>query len=282
MMLPRMMQGASEPSDSPTEDRQTMDVELSLQGAIATLSLNRPEKLNALTPDMLTMLIEHLDRIERDPAIRAVILTGAGRAFCAGADIKGSGAAPPQMNVSHARQSMAVYQQIALRLYNLDKPVIAAVRGVAVGIAWSYALCADLLLVSDTAQFIPAFLMRATLPEGGMVHLLARHCGEFRAKEIMYLNRNLTGQEAFECGLANRVVEDEKLMQVAEDLAAELAAMPTFSVGLTKQLFRSNAGTMEEFLVQELNAVALAVNSEDAAEGRLAAREKRTPAFKGR
>ncbi|TDY27018.1 enoyl-CoA hydratase [Paraburkholderia sp. BL6665CI2N2] len=259
-----------------------MDVELSLQGAIATLSLNRPEKLNALTPDMLTMLIEHLDRIERDPAIRAVILTGAGRAFCAGADIKGSGAAPPQMSVLHARQSMAVYQQIALRLYNLNKPVIAAVRGVAVGIAWSYALCADLLLVSDTAQFIPAFLMRATLPEGGMVHLLARHCGEFRAKEIMYLNRKLTGKEAFECGLANRVVEDEKLMQVAEDLAAELAAMPTFSIGLTKQLFRSSAGTMEEFLVQELNAVALAVNSEDAAEGRLAAREKRTPAFKGR
>jgi 2-(1,2-epoxy-1,2-dihydrophenyl)acetyl-CoA isomerase len=259
-----------------------MDVEFSLQGAVATVCLNRPEKLNALTPDMLTMLVEHLDRIERDPEIRAVVLTGAGRAFCAGADIKGSGAAPPQMSVSHARQSMAVYQQVALRLYNLDKPVVAAVRGVAVGIAWSYALCADLLLVSDTAQFIPAFLMRATLPEGGMVHLLARHCGEFRAKEIMYLNRKLTAQEALACGLASRVVEDAKLMQVVGELAAELAAMPTFSIGLTKQLFRANAGSMEEFLAQELNSVALAVNSEDAAEGRLAAREKRTPTFKGR
>jgi 2-(1,2-epoxy-1,2-dihydrophenyl)acetyl-CoA isomerase len=259
-----------------------MDVEFSLQGAVATVCLNRPEKLNALTPDMLTMLMEHLDCIERDPEIRAVILTGAGRAFCAGADIKGSGAAPPPMSVLRARQSMAVFQQIALRLYNLDKPVVAAVRGVAVGIAWSYALCADLLLVSDTAQFIPAFLMRATLPEGGMVHLLARHCGEFRAKEIMYLNRKLTGQEALACGLANRVVDDDKLMQAAEELAVELAAMPTFSIGLTKQLFRSNAGSMEEYLVQELNSVALAVNSEDAAEGRLAAREKRTPKFKGR
>ncbi|RKE39143.1 2-(1,2-epoxy-1,2-dihydrophenyl)acetyl-CoA isomerase [Paraburkholderia sp. BL23I1N1] len=259
-----------------------MDVEFSLQGAVATVCLNRPEKLNALTPDMLTMLMAHLDRIERDPEIRAVILTGAGRAFCAGADIRGSGAAPPPMSVSHAHQSMAVFQQIALRLYNLDKPVVAAVRGVAVGIAWSYALCADLLLASDTAQFIPAFLMRATLPEGGMVHLLARHCGEFRAKEIMYLNRKLTAQEALACGLANRVVEDDKLMQASEELAAELAAMPTFSIGLTKQLFRSNAGSMEEFLVQELNSVALAVNSEDAAEGRLAAREKRTPTFKGR
>jgi 2-(1,2-epoxy-1,2-dihydrophenyl)acetyl-CoA isomerase len=115
-----------------------------------------------------------------------------------------------------------------------------------------------------------------------MVHLLARHCGEFRAKEIMYLNRKLTSQEALACGLANRVVDDDKLMQAAEELAVELAAMPTFSIGLTKQLFRSNAGSMEEYLVQELNSVALAVNSEDAAEGRLAAREKRTPKFKGR
>lgn len=98
----------------------------------------------------------------------------------------------------------------------------------------------------------------------------------------MYLNRKLSGQEAFDIGLASRVVEDAKLMEAAEALAVELAAMPTFSIGLTKELFRLNAGSMEEFLAQELNAVALAVNSEDAAEGRLAAREKRTPDFKGR
>ena len=258
-----------------------MDVELLLNGPVATLRLNRPDKLNALTPAMLSLMIEHLERIEREPEIRAVILTGAGRAFCSGADIKGTVPALPQ-SVANARASFAVYQQIALKLYNLNKPVVAAVRGVAVGIAWSYALCADQLIVSDTAQFIPAFLMRATLPEGGMVHLLARHCGEFRAKEIMYLNRKLSGQAAFDIGLASRVVEDAKLMEAAEALAAELAAMPTVSIGLTKELFRLNAGSMEEFLVQELNAVALAVNSEDAAEGRLAAREKRTPDFKGR
>ncbi|MEX3928729.1 enoyl-CoA hydratase/isomerase family protein [Paraburkholderia sp. BR10936] len=264
------------------EDPNIMDVELTLNGAVATLCLNRPEKLNALTPEMLQLILGHLDRIEQDPEIRAVILTGAGRAFCAGADIKGSGAAPPQMSVAHARASMAVYQKIALRLYNLNKPMVAAVRGVAVGIAWSFALCADQLVVSDTAQFIPAFLMRATLPEGGMVHLLARHCGEFRAKEIMYLNRRLTGQEALDMGLASHFVEDGELDAAAAKLAGELAAGPTFSLGLTKQLFRLNTASMEEFLAQELNAVALAVNSEDAAEGRLAAREKRAPAFRGR
>ena len=270
-----------ESTDYNLEDPTIMDVELLLNGPVATLRLNRPDKLNALTPAMLALMIEHLERIEREPEIRAVILTGAGRAFCSGADIKGTGPALPQ-SVANARASFAVYQQIALKLYNLNKPVVAAVRGVAVGIAWSYALCADQLIVSDTAQFIPAFLMRATLPEGGMVHLLARHCGEFRAKEIMYLNRKLSGQEAFDIGLASRVVEDAKLMEAAEALAVELAAMPTFSIGLTKELFRLNAGSMEEFLAQELNAVALAVNSEDAAEGRLAAREKRTPDFKGR
>ncbi|WP_028222463.1 enoyl-CoA hydratase/isomerase family protein [Paraburkholderia oxyphila] len=258
-----------------------MDIEFRLNGAVATLCLNRPEKLNALTPEMLTLMLDHLDRIEQDAEIRAVILTGAGRAFCAGADIKGSGAAPKQMSVAHARASMAFYQKVALRLYNLNKPVVAAVRGAAVGIAWTFALCADQLVVGDTAQFIPAFLMRATLPEGGMVHLLARHCGEFRAKEIMYLNRKLTGKEAFDLGLASHYVEDAQLNERSEHLAAELAAMPTFSIGLTKQLFRSNAATMEEFLAQELNAVALAVNSDDAAEGRLASREKRAPAFRG-
>ena len=102
-----------------------MDVELTLNGSIATLSLNRPEKLNALTPEMLELILGYLDRIERDPEIRAVIFTGAGRAFCAGADIKGSGAAPTQMSVVHARASMAVYQKIALRLYNLNKPMIS-------------------------------------------------------------------------------------------------------------------------------------------------------------
>ncbi|MCP3710510.1 enoyl-CoA hydratase-related protein [Paraburkholderia sp. CNPSo 3274] len=263
------------------EDPNIMDVELTLNGAVATLCLNRPEKLNALTPEMLELILGHLDRIEQDAEIRAVVLTGAGRAFCAGADIKGSGAAPAQMSVAHARASMAIYQKIALRLYNLNKPMVAAVRGVAVGIAWSFALCADQLIVSDTAQFIPAFLMRATLPEGGMVHLLARHCGEFRAKEIMYLNRRLTGKEALDTGLASHFVEDGDLDAAASKLAGELAAGPTFSLGLTKQLFRLNTGSMEEFLAQELNAVALAVNSEDAAEGRLAAREKRAPAFRG-
>jgi 2-(1,2-epoxy-1,2-dihydrophenyl)acetyl-CoA isomerase len=258
-----------------------MDVELDINGAVATLRLNRPEKLNALTPEMLAQMLVYLEQVENNPAIRALILTGAGRAFCAGADIKGSGAAPPVMTVSHARRSLVPYQQVALRLYNLNKPVVAAVRGVSVGIAWSFALCADLLVASDTAKFIPAFLQRATVPEGGMVHLLSRLCGQYRAKEIMYLNRTLTANEALEAGLAAHVVADDALEDVAAALAAELADMPTFSIALTKQLFRANAASMEEFLATELNAVALAVNSSDATEGRLASREKRTPQFKG-
>ncbi len=258
-----------------------MDVELTITGAVATLRLNRPDKLNALTPDMLQLMLAHLEQVENDPGIRALVLTGAGRAFCAGADVKGNGTPPPPMSVSHARRSLVPYQQVALRLYNLNKPVVAAVRGVSVGIAWSFALCADQLIASDTAKFIPAFLQRATVPEGGMVHLLARLCGEYRAKEIIYLNRNLTATEALQAGLAAQVVPDDRLDEAAAGLAAELAAMPTFSIALAKQLFRANAASMEEFLVQELNAVALAVNSNDATEGRQAFREKRAPQFNG-
>ena len=258
-----------------------MDAELIVNGAVATLRLNRPDKLNAITPDMLQLLLTHLERVENDPEIRALVLTGAGRAFCAGADVKGSGAAPPEMSVSHARRSLLPYQQVALRIYNLNKPVVAAVRGACVGIAWSFALCADQLLASETAKFIPAFLQRATVPEGGMVHLLARLCGQFRAKEIMYLNRTLTAAEAHQAGLVGRLLADQDLDAAAAALAAELAAMPTFSIALTKQLFRANAAGLEEFLALELNAVALAVNSHDATEGRQASREKRTPDFKG-
>lgn len=258
-----------------------MDVELTVSGGVATLTLNRPDSLNALSPQMLELIIEHLDRVESDPQIRALIFTGAGRAFCAGADIKGSGAAPAQMSVSHARRGLVPYQQVALKLYNLNKPVVAAVRGATVGIAWAFAMCADQLIASETTKFIPAFLTRATVPEGGILHLLARHCGEFRAKEIMYLNRTLTGREALECGLVSKVVEDDQLLPLAQALAEELAAAPTFSIALTKQLFRATSGNFEAYLALELNAVALAVNSADATEGRQAFKEKRKPDFKG-
>lgn len=262
-----------------------MDVELTVDGSVATLTLNRPDSLNALTPPMLEMIIEHLDRVENDPEIRALILTGAGRAFCAGADVKGTVSGSSQgsvrMSVSHARRSLVPYQQVALKLYNLNKPVVSAVRGATVGIAWSFAMCADQLIASETTKFIPAFLARATVPEGGMLHLLARHCGEFRAKEIMYLNRTLSGLEAFEIGLASRVVKDDQLMIAAVALAQELAEAPTFSIGLAKQLFRATSGNFEAYLALELNAVALAVNSADASEGRQAFRDKRKPEFKG-
>ena len=258
-----------------------MTVDFTVDNHVATICLNRPDKLNALTAGMLDQLVDYLDRASVDPEIRSVILTGAGRAFCAGADVSGSGSPRPKMSVSYSRNSMRKWQQVALRIYNLDKPVVSAVRGAVVGVAWSFALCADMLVASDTAKFIPAFLMRATIPEGGMVHLLSKLCGEYRAKEIIYLNRRLTGAEAAEIGLATRVVPDDRLMDEAQSLAQELAAMPTFSIGLTKQLFRANAGSMEEYLALELNSVALAVNSDDALEGRTAFKEKRSPNFKG-
>lgn len=259
-----------------------MEVEFSVKHQVATICLNRPDSLNAITPVMMDLLVEYLDGIAEDAEIRAVILTGSGRAFCAGADVKGGGKPPAPNTVAGGVRGFGKWQDIARRIYNLEKPVISAVRGATVGIAWAYALCADMIVASETTKFIPAFLIRATTPEAGFVHLLAKQCGEFRAKEIIYLNQTLSGQEAAEIGLVNRLVADKELTDTAVALAEQLAAMPTFSIALTKQMFRTNAGSLEEFLGVERNCVALATNSEDSLEGRTAFAEKRKPDFKGR
>lgn len=259
-----------------------MDVELSVNNGVATICLNRPDSLNAITPGMLDDISGFLDKIAGDPEVRALVLTGNGRAFCAGADVKGSGKPPAPNTVANATRGFVTWQRIALKLYNLDIPVISAVRGATVGIAWTFVLCADMIIASETTKFIPAFLIRATIPEAGFVHLLAKKCGELKAKEILYLNRTLLADDALKMGLVNQVVADDELMNVTDALANELAAMPTFSIGLTKQLFRANSGSLEEFQALERNCVALAVNSEDSLEGRTAFGEKRKPNFKGR
>ncbi|WP_223446187.1 enoyl-CoA hydratase/isomerase family protein [Pseudomonas sp. BF-R-19] len=260
-----------------------MDVELLIEASVATVRLNRPESLNALSAESLRLLCDYADEIEANPAIRAVVLCGQGRSFCAGADIKGSGAtsAPPVMSVSYARKGMFTWQQTLLKFHNLNKPVVCAVRGHAVGIGWSLAMTSDQIIASETALFCANFLNRATVPEGGLVHVLAKNIGQLRAKEVVFSRRRVSADEASMLGLVNKVVPDDELEDQAQILARELAALPTFSVGLTKQLFRANCGSIEEFLGLELNAVALAVNSQDATEGRAAAREKRSPDFKG-
>lgn len=260
-----------------------MSVDFECADGIATIVFNRPEKLNALTAEMWEQLINHLDRCKQDDTIRSVILTGAGRGFCAGADLGAvgvEGAAGPSL--SRSLTLMKGYNEVIRRFYSLEKPVIAAVRGPVIGIAWTMALCCDWVLATKTTQFRPAFLNLAKVPEGGFQYLLARQIGQLKARDIVYRARFVSGEEAVELGLANRVVAEDSLLDEAMALAREAAGGAPMIFALTKRLFNADASSLDQFLEMELNAIAIGSNSEDALEGVAAFKEKRPPRFVGR
>ena len=260
-----------------------MSVDCSISEGVATLLFNRPEKLNALTDVMWDQLAEHLERCHSDEGVRAVLLAGAGRAFSAGADVSGEGRSwERKPGPVGSLELMDAYDAVIRSLYRLGKPTIAAVQGPAIGIGWTLALCCDWLLVSEEARFRPAFLNLAKVPEGGFVYLVTRLVGELKARDLVYRSAFVSGAEAFELGLASRLVGKEELMDEARALAREAAAAPPLSFALTKQLFQTQAGSFESFLEQERGAIALAANTEDAVEGITAFREKRPARFTGR
>ncbi|MBW8753723.1 MAG: enoyl-CoA hydratase/isomerase family protein [Sphingomonadales bacterium] len=258
-----------------------MSVEFTLADGVATILLNRPEKLNAITDAMWDQLAVHFDRCAADEAVRAVILTGAGRGFCAGADISGDGRKPRKGGLVGALDAMGDYNAVIGRLYHLDKPVIAAMRGPVVGIALTLALCCDWILVTETAKLRPVFLHLAKVPEGGIIHLMTRMIGELKTRDLIYRSRLLSGEEAVAIGLASRLVEDAGLMDEAGKLAAELAAGPPTAFALTKRLFRMPPTGFDQFVEAERTAIALAANLDDAREGMAAFREKRAAKYTG-
>lgn len=260
-----------------------MSVECSVSQGVATIVLNRPDKLNALTDAMWEQLAQHLDVCQRDDAIRAVILTGAGRGFCAGADISGQGRTKDhKTGLTGALETMSAYAAIVRRIYHLRKPTIAAVHGAAIGIAWTMALCCDWVLVAESAKFRAAFLNLAKVPEGGIVYLMSRLIGPLKARDVLYRARFVSGREAFELGLANRVVNEEMLMEEATQLAREAAAAPPLAFALTKRLFNADVASFDQFVDMELNSIAIAANTQDAVEGMAAFKEKRAARFTGR
>jgi len=258
-----------------------MSVDLSVNGAVATILFNRPDKLNALTSSMWDQLAEHLECCERDSAIRAVVITGAGRGFCAGADISRPAGTTPEKSLASAIDAMSAYNAVIRRLYHLRKPTIAAVRGAAVGIAWTMVLCCDWILVTETAKFRPAFLNLAKVPEGGIMYLMSRLIGQLKARDIIYRARFVSGREAVDLGLATRLVGEDTLMEDAEALAREMAMAAPLAFALTKRLFNSDMADFDRFVDMELNAIAMAANTSDAVEGMAAFKEKRPAQFTG-
>lgn len=254
------------------------EVETSREGAVLTITLNRPEKLNAFDAAMHEALAAALKEA-RSPEVRAVVLTGAGRGFCVGHDL-GELRAGDRDVAALLRDR---WNRHALGLRGLEKPVLAAVNGAAAGAGLSLACGCDLRLAAETAVFVPAFVSVGLVPDTGGSWLVPRLLGYSRAFEWMCSGRKLSTAEALEWGLVAEVVAADVLLQRAQERAAELAALPTRGIAMTKRLFEGAlTARLEDQLELEAQLQAAATQTEDFAEGVAAFLEKREPRFSGR
>jgi 2-(1,2-epoxy-1,2-dihydrophenyl)acetyl-CoA isomerase len=254
------------------------EVELSRDGAVQTITLNRPAVLNALNAAVHGALAAALKEA-RSPDVRAVVITGAGRGFCVGQDLTEFREAPGDI----AERLRGSYHPNVLAIRALEKPVIAAVNGAAAGAGLSLACACDLRIAADSATFVPAFVNIGLVPDSGGTFFVHRLLGYARAFEWLCSGRRLSAAEAHAWGLVSEVVEADGLAARAAELAAELAALPTRAIGMTKRLLdRAETTTLEEQLELEAQLQTAATASEDFREGVAAFLEKRAPRFSGR
>ena len=254
------------------------EVETTRDGAVLTITLNRPDVLNAFNADLHRALSSALGDAQADD-VRAVVITGAGRGFCVGQDLTEFREAPGDIG----ERLRGNYHPNILALRRLEKPVLAAVNGPAAGAGLSFACACDLRLAAVSATFVPAFINIGLVPDSGGTYFVRRLLGTARAFDWMTSGRRLSAAEALDWGLVSEVVPDEKLAERAAERAAELAAMPTRGVGLTKRLFdHAENATLEEQLELEAQLQTAATQTADFREGVDAFLEKREPRFEGR
>ncbi|MBB1091601.1 enoyl-CoA hydratase/isomerase family protein [Rhodopseudomonas palustris] len=245
---------------------------------VMVVRLNSPATRNALQPAVKQHLESRIPELLTDPSVRCLVITGSGQSFCAGGDINNMG----ERDAPRVRRRMQATHSWAQRLLTAEKPVIAAVNGSAAGAGFSLALLCDIVLVSDQAYFRAAFPGLGAAPDLGLALTLPRAIGASRAKDILLTNRRVEPDEAQALGIAKRVVPADQLLGEALELAAELAAGPATSLGLTKMLVNGAFGPIEEFFALEAFAQAVAFGSDEFAEGVEAFRAKRKPDFNKR
>ena len=256
-----------------------MKVLLERHENVARVILNRPEVMNALDMEIRIELAEKLRQLTDDESVRAVILTGAGKAFCSGADVTGQGKLPVPL---FEKRIDAVNACVNL-LSEMRKPVIAEVNGLATGVGCGLVFSCDIVFASEKAKFSQIFSRVGLVPDGRNIFFLSRMLSLPIAKELVFTGRMVRAQEALELGLINRVLPHEELQQATMEFATELANGPTKAYGLAKHLFKlALQGDIEAFAEAENYAQLQCLHSDDHQEGRAAFTEKRAPKFIGK
>jgi enoyl-CoA hydratase len=244
---------------------------------VLTLTLDRPDQLNALTDELSDALAHELEQAAVSDDVRVVVIRGSGRAFCAGADISAVDG-PMQLDVRALDRANRIVRAIT----RLDKPVLAGVQGVAAGVGCSIALACDLAVAAESASFLLAFARIGLMPDGGSTASVAASIGRARAMRMALLAEPLTGREAYDAGLVSHLVEDEALDTTLTELAARLAAGAPLALAATKRAI--NASTfagLDDALERERTGQTILLRTADAAEGMRAFAERRTPDFDG-
>jgi 2-(1,2-epoxy-1,2-dihydrophenyl)acetyl-CoA isomerase len=263
----------------------TEELIYSCKDGVATLTFNRPDKLNACTTAMYDGLCQVVDAVRKDDDVRVLVITGAGRGFCAGSDVGGRlGARAAGQRIEKSRQeTVQPVGYFGAALYGLDKPTIAAINGIAVGAGLSFALLCDIRIASDKARFGATWVRMGLIPDVGATLLLPRMIGLDRALELAYTGDIIDAKEAERIGLVTRVVPHEELMEVTGELALKIAQGPSVAIELMKRcMYRAAGGDYNAQLDFESYAQNICFQTEDFKEAATAFREKREPRFRGR